>query len=307
MVVMLGFVSVCPAQNDAADSNDKKAPPVELRGGDMKTTDGVALKGTYYPGSQGKDTVPIVLLHSWKSDRKEFASLASSLQTLGFAVLAPDLRGHGESRQQQTPGGSRELDASKFTPGQMELMVGEDMEAIKRFLVQKNNEGELNLEKLCLVGSEMGASIAMQWAAYDWSWPQYPGRKQGQYVKALVLLSPQWSMRGLDAKGPLTSPAIRYDISIMILAGKDDAKAYKESQKIHAMLDRYRQESDDTALAKKTLFFKGLPTKLQGAKMLIASELQIDKRISQFIDLRLVQQDYPWHEVGKKAAAKKHE
>ena len=74
---------------------------------------------------------------------------------------------------------------------------GGDVEMCKAFLMEKNNNKELNIDKLCLVGAEMGAVVAVDWAARDWSWPILPGRKQGQDVKALVLLSPEWSFKGM--------------------------------------------------------------------------------------------------------------
>ena len=47
------------------------------------------------------------------------------------------------------------------------------MEAIKRFLMTKHNAGELNIDKLCVVGVEFGL-VAVNWAAHDWSWPSWP-------------------------------------------------------------------------------------------------------------------------------------
>ena len=66
-------------------------------------------------------------------------------------------------------------------------MAALDMEAVRKFLVDKNDAGELNLNKLCLVGSGMGASVAANWAVQDWSAPPLAVGKQGQDVKALVL------------------------------------------------------------------------------------------------------------------------
>ncbi len=63
-------------------------------------------------------------------------------------------------------------------------MIDQDLEACKSFLMDKNNAGELNINKLCVVGVEMGAVVAVDWAAWDWHWPRLATGKQGQDVKA---------------------------------------------------------------------------------------------------------------------------
>ena len=40
-------------------------------------------------------------------------------------------------------------------------MVREDMRAVKDFLWERNNAGQLNIDKLCIVGADMGASVAL--------------------------------------------------------------------------------------------------------------------------------------------------
>jgi pimeloyl-ACP methyl ester carboxylesterase len=277
--------------------------PVELMGGDLRTADGVVLHATFYPSTQGKTAVPIILLHGWKGDRREYADLATELPTAGHAVLVPDLRGHGESTEQRVGLSTRVLDGSRMESAQFARMVEFDMETLKKFLKQKNNAGELNLEKLCIVGSEMGALVAMNWAVLDWSWPIYPGLKQGQYVKALVLLSPQWSFRGLDAKTALASPAVRSQLSIYILAGREGPKVFTEAQRLHTSLERYHPAPpEEEALARKDLFIKGFETKFQGTKLLANPE--VIQKILLFVDVRLAKRDFPWMDSSKKAAAR---
>jgi predicted esterase len=309
-IVLLGMAAPLAAQEgkkapaakaEAAEPAEERPQPVDITGNELVTQDGVVLKATFFPGSKGKDSVPVILLHSWKGDRREFVTLAPYLWQAGHAVLVPDLRGHGQSRLQYVGTGSRELDASKFLPADFALMATSDMETLKGFLLKKNNAGELNLEKLCVVGGEMGASVALNWALIDWSWPMYPGLKQGQYVKGLVLLSPQRNFKGLNITAPLNSPVLNAGVSIMLLVGNEDPKQLAEVQRMHATLERFHplpaagQEATD-----QTLFFKGLDTKVQGTKLLGVRGLNVEQRIKKFIDLRLVAKDYPWMESGKK-------
>ena len=126
------------------------------------------LAATYYPGTKGKDSPVVVLLHGYKGSRKDFAELAPELQTsLGCAVLAPDLRGHGESKNGLTP--------EKMPPRQFAAMARRDMAAVMDFLRQENNGDskagkapQANLNKLCLLGADMGASVALDFARLDW-------------------------------------------------------------------------------------------------------------------------------------------
>ena len=187
---------------NAAEKEKLPPPPEDIS---LTTDDGVELQATYYGPPQskesksGKDVVPIILLHGFKGDRQDFDELALLLQHLGHAVIVPDLRGHGESKRQARPGGgTASLDASKLRKDDFLAMGGKggDLESVKRFLMARNNEGKLNIEKLCVIGAELGATVALNWAALDWSWAQLPTGKQGQDVKALVLISPQLRSRG---------------------------------------------------------------------------------------------------------------
>lgn len=292
-----------PARTPAAKPRPKPPAgtlpkPVGLSGTDLVTRDGVQLGATFYPGTKDRDSVPVVLLHSWKGDRREFIRLAPYLQTLGHAVLVPDLRGHGMStRQVQVVGGrprEKELDASRFRSQDFAAMVQYDMAAVRSFLLKKNNDGELNLNKLVLVGSEMGAAVAVEWAAYDWSLPNYEhaGIKQSQDVKALVLISPKSSFQGLRTSQTINHPAIRDRLSIMLLVGQAESREAGEVERIHKKLSLNRNDYSDLspaeAAARRTLWFGRFDTKLQGPKLLNIPQLNIPSAIGRFIDLRVV-------------------
>ena len=143
--------------------------------------------------------------------------LAKFLQKEGHAVLVPSLRGHGNSVNVQ--GSGRKLLASTLNPAQFQLMVKQDMEACKAYLMAKNNAGDLNIEKLCVVGAEMGAIVAMNWAVEDWHWPVLTTGKQGQDVKALVLLSPPMAFHGIKAC------RVPGEVSVLVLWGDKKARS----------------------------------------------------------------------------------
>jgi len=296
----VGFVSPAKAQNAKAapkaqtEKKEKKKeeipPPEDLN---LTTDDGVQLRATFYPGTKGKDTVPVILLHMWKGDRNDFKQLAPYLQSLGHAVLVPDLRGHGESTQ--VKGMNRPLEADSMPLRMVDRMVADDMETLKRFLMAKHNAGELNIEKLCLVGAELGASVALDYARLDWSWPPLATGKQGQDVRALVLISPQWSSHGLSLKAATAHPAVTSELSVYIVVGKKNSRLVRDAKRLHKIFERFHPEPPKEERAEKQdLFISELPTSLQGTKMLGVQSLQLERRIAQFIHLRLVNQTIPW-------------
>ena len=273
---------------------DKKVDltPVDIGGPELVTKDGVQLKATFYPSAKGKEAVPVILLHMSKGDRKEYNTLAPFLQEQGHAVLVPDLRGHGES--------TSTLAGGKLDPGNIDLeqMVYQDMETLRRFLLQKNNEGELNISKLCVVGAEMGALVALNWARYDWT--SLTGERPPMHVKALVLISPPPSFPGLTTKQALANLGVRSQLSVLIVVGKEVGKYAEEAKRIHNIFKRYHPEppkeqnlTKEQKLNLQDLFYGPLETKLQGSKMLGVRGLNVDRAIAQFIDLRLVKQNRP--------------
>jgi pimeloyl-ACP methyl ester carboxylesterase len=177
----------------------------------IQTTDGVALAATYFPGLKEKESVPVVLLHELRGrhqrggaantrfSRVDYAGLAKHLQARGNAVLVADLRGHGDSNVRKIPGRADEvIDPETMGGTDYQRMVTMDMPAIKNYLIARNNEGELNIEKLVVVGAEESALLAMYWTQLDWSIPASGNQKQGQDIKAVILLSPTWSVPGLQ-------------------------------------------------------------------------------------------------------------
>ncbi len=300
-----------PARPAAPKSKAEEIPaPVELKGQELLTRDGVLLRATFYPSNRGKEAVPVILLHGWKGNRSEFAGLARGLQKLGHAVLVPDLRGHGESTGLAYED-RRKLDSAQISRTDVANMIRRDMEKFKSFLVQKNNAGELNLEKLCIVGSEMGAVVALNWAVWDWHWPVYPDFKQGQYVKALVLISPPWSFKGVDVSEALNFPAIRgtapVTISVQIIYGANDRKVAAEAERMARLLQQHRPqyETEEDIRDKQDFFVRPVAkTSLQGTKLLNEREpalfQQVFPAIAAFIHFRLENKDFPWHEIKER-------
>ena len=302
------FAATPPAAEDAKTPPKPAVParPAEpqalkIEEVTIPTGDNVQISATYYHGARGEESIPLLLLHGFgaKHNRtdytKEFAPL---LQSKGFAVIVPDLRGHGESTRLKTIRGKDEtLDAATFAPQQFGLMVTQDLTAVKDFLWARNNAHELNLDKLCVVGAEMGASLAVDFTLYDsMGYEQgrsnYGSLKLGRFVKALVLLSPETSFKGISVPHAVQNPAVWNDISVLLLVGEADDKALKEAKRVNSVFERNRPKPDPEKEAdQRTLFFTPLETKLQGASLLADKNLKVQDIILAFLNLRLAKND----------------
>jgi len=289
---LLLFSNLSWGYAQASKEAAKIPPPKDIS---LETKDGVILRATYYPSLLGKEAVPVLMLHDFEGSRSDLAPLAMVLQRAGHAVLTLDLRGHGESTTLK--GSTRTLNASQFTNEDFQLMVTQDIERAKRFLREENNEGRLNLEKLGVVGVGMGATLAMEWSRLDWSWPPLVSYKQGQDVKALVLISPEFTFRSLSAANLFKHAQAGRRISALIIFGETKSKAYQDAKRIHGMFERIQPKAEKPE--QRTLFFIPLKTNLQGNRLIDEKNLQafqIDRVVLNFLRLRLVEQDYPWTE-----------
>ncbi len=313
MPLLYSGVVLAADEKGGADEEDKIPPPEEVA---LETADGLQLSATFWPGTEGKQSVPVILLHDLKGSRNDFGDLPSDLQQLGHAVLVPDLRGHGKSKEKV--GARKPLDAEAMPRTEFAAMVRFDMEKLKQFLMKKNDAKELNIEKLCVVGAGMGASVAVNWTRLDWDWPPLATGKQGQDVKALVLISPEWSTPGLSLKAALAPPAhrltildqklrqllkkpdqldFRREVAVLSVVGKGNARAVRDARQVFTKFERARSDpkaEEGDGSRPKDLYYGTLGTKLQGTKMLGVQGLNLEKYIAQFIKRCLVDRPYSW-------------
>jgi pimeloyl-ACP methyl ester carboxylesterase len=244
------------------------------------------------------------LLHDYKNTRATFAALAQRLQSPGeseadrpsFAAVTVDLRGHGDSTKQVTPGGILfELDAARLDKQGVLDMARLDMEAVRSFLVGKNDAGELNLNKLCLVGAGMSANVAANWAAQDWATPGLAIGKQGQDVKALVLVSPSWSYKGLSMQGPMRFRPLAQNVAWMLIYGEEDAKVKADVRRIENQLERYHPRVDEAdAAALRGLSVVAWQSKLQGDTLIKQVGAPLEDPLIKFLVEHVAKHEYPW-------------
>ena len=283
----------CPTAFGQA-TQKKKQPGVPLpkaRAEALTTKDGVHLRCIYYESplakKQGKQVFPVVLVHGWGRGAADFHYLAQGLQGLGFSLAVPDLRGHGKSVTRSLANGNKAPITRQRMKPKDKAAVRLDLQAVKSFLLEENNAGRMNIEKLCVVGAAEGALLAMNWALYDWSRQDLPAFEIGKDIRGLILLSPPKSFGRFNAQGPLQHQFILRQMPMLIAVGQGDRTASKDAERLYSKLEGRRKGAGNTATG---LFVSTANTNLQGAELL-NPRLPITKGIVDFMKLMRRQSD----------------
>jgi hypothetical protein len=152
----------------------------------IQTADHVTLKGTFYPSSNGKNVLCVLLLHDILQSQAGWKDLALALQARGYAVFSFDFRGHGGSkavaetfwqvpanqtltvykRMKKLDGNPQQIDVSDFPPTYFPWLVN-DLAAVKLSLDRLNDLGEVNSSNLVLIGAGQGATLGALWLASE--------------------------------------------------------------------------------------------------------------------------------------------
>mgnify|MGYP002622231074 CR=1 FL=1 len=297
-VLGIGFFGPC---GTLLAEDRELAEPEEIT---LQTSDGLNLFVVYFPGNNGRETVPVIVLHDLGESGEDYYALAVALQKQGHAVLVPDLRGHGKSTEIERSGRRATKIGPNLNDRHLRSIVLSDMAAMRGFLLEKNNDKKLNIESLTIVGSGVGALIATSFTIVDWTWEDLAQKKQGKDVKALVLISPPRA-RGkrlninsfLSFLNDLARDDTAGDISLLLMVGQEDRRKFNEVSRIHKQLTRYYPEPDEneSARSKKLFLFKP-DTELQGEQLLNAPEFKGIRGIELFVKARVVSQDYKWRD-----------
>jgi pimeloyl-ACP methyl ester carboxylesterase len=208
----------------------------------------VKLSAMYYYGDADKDTTPVLLLHDIKGRGSEYGSLTKLLSEAGYAVLVPDLRGHGNStkryetmpeaagnqnrgRQQMAAAQpqrklNNEYKEEDFQAEDYALIFSADMPLLKKTLIGQHDKGFINMNRLVIVGAGRSAALAAIWAAYDWQ-----NKDSDRFTKTLVLIAPSVFMPGAE----LMASSLAANTAIMPRQGNLPAMQQRNSMMTPAM------------------------------------------------------------------------
>ena len=209
---------------------------------DLETSDGVQLAAWYYAAPQKlKPLATVILLHDLAGSHAEVEPLALALQRAGCAVVAPDLRGHGASCTRLLPSGREEsINSKSLRKSDIEAMVASaggrirdqssmrgDIEAVRHFLKKRETENGPSLDRLCVIGTGAGATLAALWTMADAAWPPTTTGPQGGQVRAVVCISPVWAVKSVTVLPALSADPLKRDVPVLVLGGRDDRDAVR--------------------------------------------------------------------------------
>lgn len=194
---------------------------------------------TYYKSTKEKDAPAVILLHNERSNRLVWTgdkpSFAERLNDEGYAVAAVDLRKHGQAA------GGKAADP-KLKAGDYQNMVDFDLPAVKQFLVDEHEKGNLNVRKTAIVAPGFSSVVALNFAANDWArmpWddaPVFEARTpRGQDIRAMIFLSPEASVTGMNTgKAVSFLKSVSPRVATCICVGsKDKLDKGHEARKLH--------------------------------------------------------------------------
>jgi pimeloyl-ACP methyl ester carboxylesterase len=170
----------------------------------LKTIDGETIAGLYeaVPNARGG----IVFLHMMPATKESWSELSGALARLGYAGLAIDLRGHGESS-----GGPKGYQHFGDAEHQKSIL---DVDAAAKFLLSKG----IIEHQLVLVGASIGANLALKYLA------------DHHEIKMAVLLSAGLNYRGIETS--TAARALASDQRVLLVGARDDGGNAGENEEI---------------------------------------------------------------------------
>lgn len=173
------------------------------------THDNMLIAGAYTPpqARKGQRAPMAILLHMYASDHAAFDPLIPALHMAGFACLAIDLRGHGQSVGPPEMGlAQRVADRDRKFFATMDR----DVEGAYAWL---SKQPGVDPSRFVLVGASVGCSVALKYAGRDRS------------VDAVVCLTPGTGYMGIDS----LSDARKYgNRQMLLLASEEERTACEE-------------------------------------------------------------------------------
>ncbi len=335
-ILILALIGMCVAQaaTQAQDKKDtKKDKPSEEK--TIYAVDGWPLKLTYYKSTEGKEAAVVVLLHPKNESRMVWTApngFAEMLHKQGLAVIALDLRKHGQSKdrdgtseEETKKSTSTDKDkSSKKSSGGGDLKQADylgmvaDLEAVKKMIYEEHENGNLNMRKTAIVAPGMSAAIAVAFTANDWAKKPYddaatPAARtpRGQDLQALVLLSPDSAVPGVVAH-QVASALKTVPVSSLVVVGKNDPLDKEQAKKLFQQMggdhaktgaakktdakkDKAKEKEADGKEEKQRHYFISFEAKLRGTELL-GKKLGLEEAMANFLKENLQELKGPFYE-----------
>ncbi len=296
LMAVAAIVLSSPASGQTAKKKEaaEKDEKPKLRAVTLKTKDGVVLRAFYQASNKGKEAPTVLLVHEWNGQASPYGALVRALSDAGCAVLVPDYRGHGGSSEyKDMKGTTKQFNRKMMNKRDIESIVSQDMEQAKRFLKEENNDKKLNLNALVVIGVREGCVMGAHWAARDWTYAQIGAKKRGQDVKAMVLISPKKTFKGVAFDQALTAPILSMPMMLVVGRGSPEAK---EAERIYKRVETVKKKAQSVRDKPKGLEMTVTKSSLSGPRLALAPE--VISSVVKFVtsQVNISEEENPWVE-----------
>ncbi|MDA1230931.1 MAG: hypothetical protein O2856_09165 [Planctomycetota bacterium] len=265
----------------------------------LAAADGWPIHATYYESPAGKESPAIILLAGAEGvdkkdarNRRVWQTTALALQKDGFAVMAVDLRKHGDSIPAAIEGEPLPV---RMAPNDYQLMASLDLEAVKEFLLEEHKSEKLNIRKTGIVSVGSSALVAAAFAVTDWAKKPYPDAPtldaqtpRGQDIRCLIMYSPNSAVKGLNSNTIMRS-LNGFPIAMHIIASRDIKDDFRSAERIYKTIEIKDEQYKD---ARKMTTAAGEITAEGFLEGRFADPT--NKDISEFLTKSLKEADMPW-------------
>lgn len=189
----------------AAPEGKEKFEAVEF-----KTRDKQTIHASFYAPRKSGRAPAALLIHDAGCDSEMLTGIAETLQRKGFAVLIPDLRGHGASVTDNCNWAMAKDETEKMNTWTFAMR---DLEASTEYLRGLSNVHNSNLS---LVGVGAGAVLAARYAVRD------------ENARSVVLIAPKAEVYGFNILKDINDLG---GLPVMIMSESDGRKEATRIQK----------------------------------------------------------------------------
>lgn len=195
-----------PAGNGETVAEIPQVPslaPIGAEARYLKTSDGWQVAAWYW-APPAENAPGVILLHMRGKDKSSWGDMPDKLVGEGYAVVAIDLRGHGETLNSQ----GRRVGLNALRDADYQAMLNDIGAAHELF----EREEAVDADRVAIIGASIGANLAIMYAAGDRS------------VRTAVALSPGLNYMSLEPLGYLEDYDAR---ALYLIAAAGDKPAHE--------------------------------------------------------------------------------
>lgn len=238
-----------------------------------------AISIAYYRAKQSEAPV-LILLHDLEDSQERWArtGIPQSLQSHGYCVITAELRHF-------------ELDAPIAIKNKLARQIAiNDLDAVKRFALERHHEHELNIRKTGFLAVGRAASMAALWSNHDWhkrpiqgAPSAVPDTPRGQDVQAMCFVSPEVYPR--IQLIPQTVVLKPFDVAFQLATGNNEPDERLVQGLTRAMSNRRNKEKTDARVVESSR---------AGIELLLVNDRKLQIAVMAFFDVHVKERKFAW-------------